>query len=154
FGNNLVPNGSFVHGDLRGWKDVPGNWGLIQRGSDPSSAIQNAPTQWVLYMDQAASARTAVIAENVPVKGGEQLSWEIEGAVTGASGIADIEPQFNWKSSSGLPLTPTIADGGGETDDPTWTIIGGDVTAPMNAASVDILIRRGPGGAGRAVVTN
>ncbi|MGD9861693.1 MAG: hypothetical protein AB7S99_00625, partial [Pseudodonghicola sp.] len=147
-GQQVLPNGDFAAGDLRGWKYVPAGWEVIQRGSTAAAAVVNAPRLFVLSIDEDVAHSQAQAVGGISVKPGEKFTVSLWGA-TRASGTAVAAVRFAWISAAGEPLG-TITTTNFTFSDATWQQVSlNPVLVPDGAASVDIKVRRDGGGYGK-----
>ncbi|MGX0876215.1 hypothetical protein ACSSV4_000890 [Roseovarius sp. MBR-154] len=149
---SLIPNGSFKAGDAVGWTLDTAKMSVVARDPGAASVLALAPTGHVLRMDRDdAFNRDAVAVTGVEVQQGDIVDASITAGrdATGAGGIVAL--QFRWRDAAGVIITSellgaTMVSGKFQTSELT-------ATAPADAATLDIILRRPPGGAGPVYVT-
>lgn len=146
-GGQVIPNGDFAQGDLRGWSGVPGTWAVIQRGDTTATAVINAPRTYLLSIDDDALNQSAVATTGVPVAPGEAFTVRLWGA-TRVSGTATATVRFQFLDATGsqvgLILRQQVFTGEAWVQATLET-----VAAPAGSATVDIRVRRDGGGFGK-----
>jgi len=150
-GGNLIPNGAFAQGDLRGWSTVPGAWALVAKGSAYTARI-NAPTAHVLQIPTDTVDRTAILGEFGVTEGQRlALSWWLAAGQAGASVSARLV--IGWLDATGAVLSYAKAE---RLDYiyAAWVETTATVTAPAGAVRARAYLTRLAGGAGLAFVTD
>lgn len=153
---NLLVNGDFLHGDLRGWASVSGGLSVAARGSSGSSAVQNALTPFILSAPNNGAQAQGYAIQNFPVSPGELFSLTADVATGGAS-PRDTRWQFRFRFDDvdGNQVGNIIIR---NIDHSTVSWSGytvDDVEVPEGAASLrQVLVRRVAGGTGESYITN
>lgn len=151
-GQQLIPNGDFAAGDLRGWTNVPATWSVIQRGSTTATAVVTAPRLFLLSIDEDAAFQQATAVADLAVTPGDQVTASIWGA-TRVSGTAEAHVRLSWADADGAVISTSVLSHifTGE----VWQKIDlGKVTAPAGAASLTIRVRREGGGYGKLYLSS
>ncbi len=150
FGLNLVGNGSFAAGDLRGWVPVPATFALVAKDTGSGTpAIANAPTGHVLQMDPTGALAGSLIAEGVAAAG-DSFALGFDHAISGA-GDAQLLLRVQWLDVAGAiillgGITPTITSS-------VWSRTTGVVTAPPGTVRYKLFFNRQAGGTAVAYAT-
>lgn len=146
-GGQVLPNGDFAQGDLRGWSGVPGTWAVIQRGGTTATAVQTAPRTYLLSIDDDALNQSAVATTDVPVAPGEGFTVRLWGA-TRVSGTATATVRFQFLDATGAQVGLILRQHTFTSEVWAQATLAA-VEAPADAATVDIRVRRDGGGYGK-----
>jgi hypothetical protein len=148
----ILPNGDFAEGDLRGWSDVPSTFLVRAKQAGGPAALEAAPTAYVLEIAQDGVSRRSKILTGYKIHGGEQLRLSLRAAAT-TTGDATIVLRCAFYRADGTYLTaqePAIFPAGHGWQEYDL----GTITAPIDAHSVTIWLRRNAGGVGNAFVAD
>ena len=136
FSGNLVPNGSFVSGDLRGWSDVHSSFSVV--------SLANSPTFMVLKNDRTGVIETslnATMAKDIPVTPGEiiYVSFRHRGS-SGASGTFRV--WFDWINASNQIIFDTPPISVMIDSNENWVNRESSKAAPSGAVKLNIRLER------------
>jgi hypothetical protein len=147
----VLVNGDFAAGDLRGWSEIPAAFSVASRLAGGDAAVQTAPSPFVLAMAQDAAAQRGRVAASIPVVPGDGYDIRLMAAGV-AGGSASLSVRFQFYDADGTYLT--YADRNFAVPDATWiTPLLATVTVPPGAATANIYLRRNAGGTGPAYAT-
>lgn len=153
-GGNLIPNGSFAYGDLRGWDQIASTLAIYDQASDTTNPGLTSPTQYGLKIAlDATTDRIGRCLAYMSAKGGDRFSLSFQYAVAGSTRDATLSLFINWYDKTGALLGwhyMTEAN----TSSNTWVTKSGAAQAPAGTAFGRVAVRRAAGGAGTAYVTN
>ncbi len=143
---NLIPNGAFRFGDLRGWSGVHSSFMVVAR-NDASvyHAIRTAPTPHVVQNVTDGSSRTATLEDNLIVKPGDRYVPALALAAGGSSPNIRWQLLFVFGSATGATLS-TVTRSFTSTSTSWANSTGAAVEAPADAATLTIQLRRSGGG--------
>ena len=149
---NLIPNGRFVQGDLRGWSDVPATHAVVARDpASPSSAIASARTPFILLVNPDPAALFAR-ALTLTVAAGEQFAIEFDAAGGGPTILRTVTMQVAWHDGAGALVSASTLSR--PLVSPAWGTSTATVTVPAGAVEARVLLGTAAGGTGSAYVTN
>lgn len=143
FSGNLIGNGSFAYGDLRGWGDV----------SSQASAATFSNRKCLAFAI-SASEETARWMQDVPVTPGEDIAVHFYGA-TSTGGSATMYMQVSFYDAAGAYLSEYTSIGSTFADT-AWVHYSSTQSVynvPDGAVIAQFKICRGAGGAGTGYVT-
>ena len=152
----LIPNGAFRFADLRGWSAVHSSYQLLARNTASAiTAIATAPTGHVLANLTDGTARFATLETGISVKPGERFTASMALAASGSGANIRWQIQFLFRNADGALLT-TLSRSFATTSQNWITFEADPVTAPSQAARLDIRLSRSGGGSftGTAYSTN
>ena len=154
---NYIPNGNFHNGNLELWEPTPGfsdTYDVVAKGAASDSAVQNAPTPYVLRMQSGSTDQQRRAVSNIGVKPGDAFRVEMMAAAGGVSPSTTIQIRLIWRNADGGHITSFERNA--LVSSFTWQSFNDFpvAIAPSNAALLDIDIRRVAGGSGRAYLTN
>ena len=153
-GDNLIPNGMFLGGDLAQWSNVAPTFSVIERDPGHSvAAIQNAPYAHILSIQQRATVADGIALFEFPVQPGEQFQGSFMYATGGGQRDATLPMRFQFRDVEGaiVPSGSSIVRAVGNVSNIAWAATDfAPVVAPAGAATLTIIIRRNGGGAGDA----
>ncbi|MCI5097533.1 MAG: hypothetical protein MRY77_14555, partial [Rhodobacteraceae bacterium] len=148
----ILPNGDFAEGDLRGWEDIPATFLVRNRQAGGPAALADAPTPYVLEMAQHAASQRAAAIKHVPVRTDETFRASLVGAAS-ASGSALITLRFAFYGADGAYLSAverniSLSGHAWAPHQPA------DIQTPAGAQSAWIWLRRNAGGTGNVYVAD
>ncbi len=153
---NLIPNGAFRFGDLRGWSAVHGSFQVVARNdASGTNAIKTAPTPHVVQNVTDGATRTATLEDGIIVKPGDRFVPSLALAAGGSSPNIRWQLVFVFGNATGAILA-TVTRSFTSTTTSWTTQTGAVVEAPPDAATLTIQLRRSGGGSftGTAFATN
>lgn len=116
---NLIPNGSFATGDFTGWANVPAEFSIVQKGSSAASAVQSAPSRYILRVPSFTAGASAVSVGQIPFAPGDRLRVSFATAGGGSNPNATFRVSLQGRNASGvLVQTLTISRATGTV---SWT---------------------------------
>jgi hypothetical protein len=143
---NLIPNGAFRFGDLRGWSGVHSSFMVVARNdASGTHAIKTAPTPHVVQNVTDGSSRTATLEDNLIVKPGDRYVPALALAAGGSSPNIRWQLLFVFGSATGATLS-TVTRSFTSTSTSWANSTGAAVEAPADAATLTIQLRRSGGG--------
>lgn len=151
-GDQILPNGDFITGDLSGWTDVPSAFEVIQRGSTTAAAVVAAPRLYILRMSADPTTLAARAVDGHTVVEGEVFELRAQ-AATWVSTTVQMSCYVRWLDHDGV-------DVGGhffavDVVGSNWQeIVFGEVTAPANVASMRVRFGRVGGGSAYIYASN
>ncbi len=153
---NLIPNGAFRFGDLRGWSAVHSSFLVVARNdASGTNAIKTAPTPHVVQNVTDGSTRTATLDDGLIVKPGDRFVPSLALAAGGSSPNIRWQLLFVFGDAAGNALTTVTRSF--TTQSTSWTTqTGAVVEAPTGAATLTLQLRRSGGSpyTGTAFATN
>lgn len=154
FTGNVLPNGAFPHGDLRGWTLVAGTFSIYDQATDGTNPGNTSPTKYgVKIALDAASNRSGRCLDYLPCRAGDRFSTSFQYAVAGTTRDATLRLMLNFFDPTGALISGTHLTET-NTASNTWLTKSGTAQAPANTAFARVLVQRDAGGAGIAYVTN
>ena len=152
-GANLIPNGRFDTGDLVGWSSIPNRFEVVARGSNSNSAVQNAPTEFVLECEATSSTQTATIIEDLVVEPGDKLRSSIMFSSGGSDRDITWQLRFQFRDADGVWIT-TLNRTALTTSSTSWSSEDlSNVVVPENTSTLSMYLRLNAG-SGRGYITN
>ncbi|MCI5097723.1 MAG: hypothetical protein MRY77_15520, partial [Rhodobacteraceae bacterium] len=146
--DQVLPNGDFADGDMRGWADVPASFLVRPRQAGGPAALDAAPTPFVLELAHNLASQRAAAVKHVPVRGGEQFRASLQAAAA-ASGDAVLVVRMAFYGADGGYMS--AVERNAWVAGHIWTLFDlGSITAPVGAQSAWIWLRRNAGGTGNA----
>ena len=151
---NLVVNGDFARGDLRGWDVPPNDWSVVARAASGANAITTMPFAYALRTsDGPLSAQVLWQQERIAIKAGDRLTVSYDFAGEGASITITGGVQIEWQTAAGAQISVTSVNFTGITT--SWQSRAPQaVQAPANAAYARVRFAVNGGGAGRVYFGN
>jgi len=153
-GNIANDGGTFRSGDQRGpWTFSNPDLEVIARGSSGDSAVQNAPTPFLLSTptNYDSTGDRYIVADNVPVKAGDEFAWSMDIASGGVSRNVRWQLIFRRTNLDGSQTASFNSESTGSTG---WSTREGS-QAQSEDGNVRIELRRsGSDQTGRGYVTN
>lgn len=159
---NLVPNGSFIFGDLRGWSNVADTASLVVAANEGTTAGTNAPTKHVLKFAYSADNKSARCVYDASVTGGEQFAAKFDMATAGSTRDATCRLTFWFYDKAGAQNGSPLILNESNYNSTNWkqvsrgytTTDAGPIVAPAGTEFMRVTAGRIGGGAGTAYMTN
>lgn len=151
---NLVVNGDFARGDLRGWAVAPNDWSVVARAASGANAITTMPFAYALRTsDGPLSAQVLWQQEPIAIKAGDRLTVSYDFAGEGASITITGGIQIQWQTAAGAEISVSSINFTGVTT--SWQSRAPQtVQAPAGAAYARFCCAVNGGGAGRVYFGN
>jgi len=138
---NFWPNAAFKYGDNRGFGNLPAPWSIVQQGSNTFDPVQDAVSQYILQIGPDATQRNWFATTPIDVKGGESFEISCDLARDEFAGLdPEVRLVMSFVDAAGtyvggnfVPFVPT---------EKTWQRFTKNVTAPANAARVNLSVRK------------
>ncbi|QBF31488.1 hypothetical protein [Thalassococcus sp. S3] len=148
----ILVNGSFSQGDLRGWSELTANVKVLARGEDATVAVVGAPTPYILRLAESTDPVQGRAAAGVPVSAGEAFEITLQ-AATWSNGLNTIAVRLSFFDADGTFISGI--ERSRQLSSSVWIRPEFDrVIAPANAATMRVILRRNAGGNGHSYVAS